>query len=151
MKMKNIRLFACMTAVLLFLSGCGLSSPTSEDDIRIGIALACESTGAEAGFGNLLAEKLKKAGMNVDLEFSGDAVSVQKTQIQTMVANASSCIVLARAKDSSDDLSAALGSAKAADIPVIEIDASRAEADPENEAQSIYNQISEFCENSTKF
>ncbi len=131
--MKNLKkLLALMVTglMLVFAAGCGGSSGGGSDSAssggkasdgkRIGVAMPTQSSQRWIQDGANMKEKLEALGYTVDLQYAEDDVQAQVSQIENMITNGASCLVVA-AIDSSA-LVNALEQAKSHNIPVIAYD-----------------------------
>lgn len=142
--MKRLLAVIISTAMVLSLAACGsskapapassapASSSASEKDETpadkqsaasdkiIGVAMPTQSSQRWIQDGGNMKEKLEKLGYKVDLQYAEDDVQMQVSQLENMITNGASCLVVASIDSSA--LVNALKQAKDAGIPVIAYD-----------------------------
>ena len=87
---------------------------------KVGVAMPTQSSQRWIQDGGNMKEKLEALGYEVDLQYAEDDVQAQVSQLENMITNGASCLVIASIDSSA--LVNVLAQAKAAGIPVIAYD-----------------------------
>ncbi|MBE6905416.1 MAG: sugar ABC transporter substrate-binding protein [Ruminococcaceae bacterium] len=87
---------------------------------KIGVAMPTQSSQRWIQDGGNMKEKLEELGYEVDLQYAEDDVQMQVSQLENMITNGASCLVVASIDSSA--LVNVLAQAKAAGIPVVAYD-----------------------------
>jgi putative multiple sugar transport system substrate-binding protein len=125
-KLTSILLGVALVATLL--TGCGSSgggstastSTTTEAAKKIGVSMPTKDLQRWNQDGSNMEKELKAAGYEVELQFANNDPQTQLSQIETMISNGCSVLVIAAVEGNS--LGEALDMAKAANVPVIAYD-----------------------------
>ena len=122
-KLTSILLGIALVATLL--TGCGSSggnSGASNSDAtkKVGVSMPTKDLQRWNQDGDNMEKELKAAGYEVELQYANNDPQTQLSQIETMISNGCSVLVIAAIEGNS--LGEALDMAKAANIPVIAYD-----------------------------
>ncbi|MBR4993572.1 MAG: substrate-binding domain-containing protein, partial [Lachnospiraceae bacterium] len=114
-KLVSLLLSVAMVAVLLV--GCGAGGAGGK---KVGVSMPTRDLQRWNQDGANMEKELKAAGYEVDLQYASNDVQTQVSQIENMISNGCSVLVIAAIEGSS--LGEALDMAKDAGIPVIAYD-----------------------------
>ncbi|MBQ1492312.1 MAG: substrate-binding domain-containing protein, partial [Blautia sp.] len=114
-KMNKIALAVAAVAIL----GC-VTVSAGESKGLIGVAMPTQDLQRWNQDGTNMKAELEAAGYEVDLQFAGNDVQQQVSQVQNMIANGDQLLVIASIEG--DSLGTVLAEAKEAGIPVIAYD-----------------------------
>ena len=115
-KLVSLLLSVAMVAVLLV--GCGAGGASGGK--KVGVSMPTRDLQRWNQDGANMEKELKAAGYEVDLQYASNDVQTQVSQIENMISNGCSVVVIAAVEGSS--LGEALDMAKKANIPVIAYD-----------------------------
>ncbi|MCR4896167.1 MAG: substrate-binding domain-containing protein [Lachnospiraceae bacterium] len=119
-KLTSILLGIALVATLL--TGCGSSGGASNSDApkKVGVSMPTKDLQRWNQDGDNMEKELKAAGFEVELQYANNDPQTQLSQIETMISNGCSVLVIAAVEGNS--LGEALDMAKAANVPVIAYD-----------------------------
>jgi putative multiple sugar transport system substrate-binding protein len=123
MKKKLLSLLLCVMVISSMLAGCskGTSTTSSKDGgKKIGVAMPTKDLQRWNQDGENMKKQLEEAGYTVDLQYANNDIATQVSQIENMITNGCSALVIASIDGGS--LGTVLKSAKSANIPVIAYD-----------------------------
>ena len=128
-KLTSILLGVALVATLL--TGCGSAQTSSGSSStatetssaagkKVGVSMPTKDLQRWNQDGSNMEKELKAAGYEVELQFANNDPQTQLSQIETMISNGCSVLVIAAVEGNS--LGEALDMAKAANVPVIAYD-----------------------------
>jgi len=117
MKKKLLGAFLALTMVASMLVGCGGSNASSN---KVGVAMPTKDLQRWNQDGTNMESELKAAGYEVDLQYAGNDIATQVSQIENMIN--SGCKVLVIASIDGDSLGTVLAQAKEKGVSVIAYD-----------------------------
>ncbi|MCR4896091.1 MAG: substrate-binding domain-containing protein [Lachnospiraceae bacterium] len=122
-KLTSILMGIALVATLL--TGCGASggnsgASTSDAPKKVGVSMPTKDLQRWNQDGDNMEKELKAAGFEVELQYANNDPQTQLSQIETMISNGCSVLVIAAVEGNS--LGEALDMAKAANVPVIAYD-----------------------------
>ena len=117
MKKKLLGAFLALTMVASMLVGCGGGSASSN---KVGVAMPTKDLQRWNQDGTNMESELKAAGYEVDLQYAGNDIATQVSQIENMIN--SGCKVLVIASIDGDSLGTVLAQAKEKGVSVIAYD-----------------------------
>jgi len=117
MKKKLLGAFLALTMVASMLVGCGGGSASSN---KVGVAMPTKDLQRWNQDGTNMESELKAAGYDVDLQYAGNDIATQVSQIENMIN--SGCKVLVIASIDGDSLGTVLAQAKEKGVSVIAYD-----------------------------
>ncbi len=117
--MKKILAMVLALVLVLGLAACGGNQGSSNDNL-IGVAMPTKDLQRWNQDGENMKKQLEEAGYTVDLQYAGNDIATQVSQIETMVSRG--CKVLVIASIDGEALGTVLEQAKAAGIKVIAYD-----------------------------
>lgn len=123
MKRRLVVIILCIFVFTSLFSACGTKSTSTSGkggSKKIGVAMPTKDLQRWNQDGDNMKKKLEKAGFKVDLQYANNEVATQVSQIENMITNGCSVLVIASIDGSS--LGTVLEKAKAAKIPVIAYD-----------------------------
>ena len=123
MKKRLVGILLCIVMVASLLVACGKKDEEAGgkgDGKTIGVAMPTKTLQRWNQDGENMEKQLKKAGYKVDLQYGDDDIPTQVSQIENMIANDVSLLVIASIDG--DSLGTVLAQAKEKDIPVIAYD-----------------------------
>ncbi|BDZ62137.1 multiple sugar-binding periplasmic receptor ChvE [Demequina sediminis] len=135
MQLKKFLAAGAGAALALTLAACGGGGAGSEPEASgtagggggaaeeggtIGVAMPTQTTERWIADGNFVKEGLEEAGFEVDLQYAGDDIPTQSQQIDNMITNGVSVLIIAAIDGTA--LSSQLAAAAEAGIPVISYD-----------------------------
>ena len=109
-----------LTAALAGAMLAGLSLTASAEGELIGVAMPTQDLQRWNQDGENMKAQLEEKGYTVDLQFAGNDVATQVSQVENMIANGDQLLVIASIEG--DSLGTVLATAKEANIPVIAYD-----------------------------
>ncbi len=109
-----------LAAVMMLSMIVGFTACSSSSDNLIGVSMPTKDLQRWNQDGENMKKQLEEAGYEVDLQYAGNKVEQQVTQLQNMIANG--CKALVVASIDGEALGTVLEEAKAAGIPVIAYD-----------------------------
>ena len=109
-----------LTAVLAASVLAGLSISANAEGETIGVAMPTQDLQRWNQDGENMKAQLEEKGYTVDLQYAGNDVQTQVSQIENMIANGDQLLVIASIEG--DSLGTVLATAKEAEIPVIAYD-----------------------------
>ena len=116
-KMKKI---LCLVLAMLMIMSCVACTGPVDPDKLVGVAMPTKDLQRWNQDGSNMKDQLQKAGYSVDLQYAGNDIATQVSQIENMIANG--CKVLVIASIDGEALGTVLAKAKEAGIPVIAYD-----------------------------
>lgn len=124
MKRKLLSVLVCVLLVSSLLAGCGKKDDAATSgkagDKTIGVCMPTKTLQRWNQDGTNMEKELKAAGYKVDLQYADDDIQTQVSQIENMIANNVSLLVIASIDG--DSLGTVLAQAKEKKIPVIAYD-----------------------------
>ena len=120
MKRKLIVSMLCASMVAGMVVVPALAVKADESKGVIGVAMPTQDLQRWNQDGENMKKELEEKGYEVDLQFAGNEVAQQVSQVQNMIANGDQLLVIASIEG--DSLGTVLAEAKEADIPVIAYD-----------------------------
>ena len=111
--------FVAMTAAALCVAAMGTMASAEEKGV-IGVAMPTQDLQRWNQDGENMKAQLEEKGYTVDLQYAGNEVQTQVSQIENMIANGDQVLVIASIEG--DSLGTVLAQAKEAGIPVIAYD-----------------------------
>ena len=123
MKKRLVGILLCIVMVASLLVACGKKDEEAGgkgDGKTIGVAMPTKTLQRWNQDGENMEKQLKKAGYKVDLQYGDDDIPTQVSQIENMIANDVSLLVIASIEG--DSLGTVLAQAKEKEIPVIAYD-----------------------------
>ena len=117
MKKTVLSLLLCIAMTAALLAGC---TGDKKEENLVGVAMPTKDLQRWNQDGSNIEEQLKAAGYEVDIQYAGNNVKTQISQIESMISNGCRCLVIAAVDGNS--LVEVLDKAKEADIPVIAYD-----------------------------
>lgn len=120
MKRKLIVSMLCASMVAGMVVVPALAVKADESKSVIGVAMPTQDLQRWNQDGENMKKELEEKGYEVDLQFAGNEVAQQVSQVQNMIANGDQLLVIASIEG--DSLGTVLAEAKEADIPVIAYD-----------------------------
>lgn len=124
MKKKLVGIILCLMMISAILASCGKkdeeTSGKDTDKKTIGVCMPTKDLQRWNQDGENMEKELKTAGYDVDLQYASNDIPSQVSQIENMIANDVSLLVIASIDG--DSLGTVLAQAKAKDIPVIAYD-----------------------------
>lgn len=121
MKKRLIGILLCIVMVASVLTACGTKETGGKGgDKTIGVCMPTKTLQRWNQDGENMEKQLKAAGYNVDLQYADDDIPTQVSQIENMIANDVSLLVIASIDG--DSLGTVLAQAKKKNIPVIAYD-----------------------------
>lgn len=117
MKKKLLGAFLALTMVASMLVGCGGGSSSAN---KVGVAMPTKDLQRWNQDGSNMESELKAAGYEVDLQYAGNDIATQVSQIENMIN--SGCKVLVIASIDGDSLGTVLAQAKEKGVKVIAYD-----------------------------
>ncbi len=109
-----------LTAILAASVLAGLGITASAEGEKIGVAMPTQDLQRWNQDGENMKAQLEEKGYEVDLQYAGNDVQTQVSQIENMIANGDQLLVIASIEG--DSLGTVLAAAKEAEIPVIAYD-----------------------------
>jgi len=113
------KILALVLAMLMLLSCVACAAPVDPDKL-VGVSMPTKDLQRWNQDGSNMKAQLQKAGYSVDLQYAGNDIAQQVSQIENMIA--SGCKVLVIASIDGEALGTVLAKAKEANIPVIAYD-----------------------------
>ncbi len=113
------KIIALVLAMLMLLSCVACAAPVDPDKL-VGVSMPTKDLQRWNQDGSNMKAQLQKAGYSVDLQYAGNDIAQQVSQIENMIA--SGCKVLVIASIDGEALGTVLAKAKEAGIPVIAYD-----------------------------
>jgi len=110
----------CLVLAMLMIMSCVACTGPVDPDKLVGVAMPTKDLQRWNQDGANMKDQLQKAGYSVDLQYAGNDIATQVSQIENMIANG--CKVLVIASIDGEALGTVLAKAKEAGIPVIAYD-----------------------------
>ena len=110
----------CLVLAMLMIMSCVACTGPVDPDKLVGVAMPTKDLQRWNQDGSNMKDQLQKAGYSVDLQYAGNDIATQVSQIENMIANG--CKVLVIASIDGEALGTVLAKAKEAGIPVIAYD-----------------------------
>jgi putative multiple sugar transport system substrate-binding protein len=121
MKKRLLGVLLCVMMIASLLTACGTKETGGKGKGKtVGVCMPTKDLQRWNQDGENMEKQLKEAGYEVDLQYASNDIPTQVSQIENMIANGVSCLVIASIEG--DSLGTVLAQAKEKNIPVIAYD-----------------------------